>query len=199
MTRPWSRQPTPATFLGGVAVAFALAAAGAVLFASLTPLLAPGLAIRTIATLLGGAYLVYLLSRSAERAGRVVTVAAWLIGAGAAALFVSPLPLFLVCHAAMIWLIRTLYFHGSIATALLDLGLAGIALAAAIWAAKSSSSVFLAVWCFFLVQALFVGLPADASAKARSDDLDDQPFERARRNADAALRRLTANVHHLGE
>ena len=93
-------------------------------------------------------------------------------------------------------MIRSLYFHGSIVAALADLGIGALALAFAIWAAKSSGSVFLSIWCFFLVQALFVALPADIGAKAQRDDGSDQPFKRAERSATAAIRRLAANVNH---
>lgn len=194
MTPTTSHRPT--TFLGGVALAFILAAAGAASFAALTTVSTSEFAIRAISTVLGGAYLLYLLSRSEERAGRIVTIAVWLAGVVATAVFVTSLPLFLVCHVTMIWLVRTLYFHGSFVTALLDLGVAALALAAAIWAARTSASVFLTIWCFFLVQALFVVLPADTRAKAQPGGGDDQPFKRAQRSADAALRRLANSINH---
>ncbi len=127
-------------------------------------------AIRGIAIALGGAYTLYLLSRSEERTGRIATVVVWCVATALAAVFASSLPLFLICQVASIWLIRSLYFHGSIVTALADLGIGGLALAFAIWAAKSSGSVFLSIWCFFLVQALFVALPADGGTQSQVDD-----------------------------
>jgi hypothetical protein len=90
----------------------------------------------------------------------------WCVATTLAAVFASSLPLFLICQVASIWLIRSLYFHGSIVTALADLGLARLALAFAIWAARSSGSVFTSIWCFFLVQALSVRCPANIGAKA---------------------------------
>jgi hypothetical protein len=191
-----TRRPKAPTFLGGAAVAFVLALAGAAAFAATTPWLSTAHAIRGIAIALGGAYTLYLLSRSEERTGRIATVALWCVAAAFATVFASSLPLFLICQVASIWLIRSLYFHGSIVTALADLGIGGLALASAIWAAKSSGSVFLSIWCFFLVQALFVALPADVATKARSDEGSDQPFKRAERSATAALRRLAAHVNH---
>ena len=158
--------------------------------------LPPSFAIRSIAIALGGAYTLYLLSRSEERTGRIATVVVWCVATTLAAVFADSLPLFLICQVASIWLIRSLYFHGSIVTALADLGIGALALAFAIWAAKSSGSVFLSIWCFFLVQALFVALPADIGAKAQCDDGSDQPFKRAERSATAAIRRLAANVNH---
>jgi hypothetical protein len=195
MTPTTAHRPT--TFLGGVAAAFILAAAGGALFAALTTVLTSGVAIRATSTLLAGAYLLYLLSRSEERTGRIVTILVWLSGAVATGVFAASLPLFFVCHVVMIWLVRTLYFHGSFTTALLDLGVAGLALAAAIWAARTSGSLFLAIWCFFLVQALFVVIPEGTNARAQSGGgFDDQPFKRAHRSAGAALRRLANSINH---
>jgi hypothetical protein len=195
MTTTTSHRPT--TFLGGVAVAFVLAAAGAAVFAALTTVLTSSVAIRATSELLAGAYVLYLLSRSNERSGRIVTIAVWLSGAVATSVFAPSLSLFLVAHVAMIWLVRTLNFHGSFMAALLDLGLTGLAFAAAIWAARTSASLFLAVWCFFLIQALFVVVPEDANAQAQSGGgFDDQPFKRAQRNAGAALRRLANSINH---
>ena len=191
-----TRRPKAPTFIGGAAVAFLFAAAGAAVFAATTPWLAPSLAIRCIVVALGGAYTLYLLSRSEERTGRIATVAVWCVATTLAAVLASSLPLFLICQVASIWLIRSLYFHGSLVAALADLGIGALALAFAIWAARSSGSVFLAIWCFFLVQALFVAVPADMGAKALSDDGSDQPFKRAERSATAAIRRLAANVNH---
>ena len=194
MTPAMSR---PTTFLGGVAAAFMLAAAGAAVFAALTAVLTSDVAIRATSTLLAGAYVLYLLSRSEERTGRIVTIVVWLSGAVATSVFAASLPLFFVCHVVAIWLVRTLYFHGSLTTALLDLGVAGLALAAAIWAARTSGSLFLAIWCFFLVQALFVVIPEGTNARAQSDGgFDDQPFKRAHRSAGAALRRLADSINH---
>lgn len=192
MTRP-AKAPT---FLGGAVIAFVFAAAGAAVFAAIIPWLSSAQAIRGIAIALGGAYTLYLLSGSEERTGRIATVAVWCVATAAAALFVSSLPLFLICQVASIWLIRSLYFHGSIVGALADLGIGGLALAFAIWAARGSGSVFLSIWCFFLVQALFVALPADGGTQSHADAGSDQPFKRAERSATAALRRLAANANH---
>jgi hypothetical protein len=192
MTQP--HRPDRPGFFGGVAIAFVFAVVGAALFASLTPWFTASLAIRVIATALSGSYMLYLLWRSAERTGRIVTVTTWCTSAAVIGSFVPNLPLFLVAHVVLIWLVRSLYFHGSIVTALYDLGLGALALAAAIWAAKNSNSLFLTIWCFFLVHALFVVVPSGTPKSATADDGDNQSFQRARRSADAALRRLVDNI-----
>ncbi len=75
-----SNRPRP-SFLSGAAIAAVLAVAAGASFAGLTVSLTQALAVRIIATLLAGSYALYLLCRSNERTGRVVTVAAWCVAA----------------------------------------------------------------------------------------------------------------------
>jgi hypothetical protein len=183
--------PVRPSLANGIVVAVVLAIAGGALFAGLTVWFTPHLALRWVATLSAGGYGLYLLANTTQRTGRIVAVACWCAGAICIAAFVNSLAFFLIAHTAMIWLLRTLYFHNSIVAALADLGLSALALAAAVWAAASSASVGLAIWCLFLTQALFVLLP-QLSRAALHDEDDNTEFERARRSADAALRRLAA-------
>ena len=77
--------------------------------------------------------------------------------------------------------------------ALIDLGLNALSISVAVWAITRSGSVFLATWCFFLLQALFVAIPPTMEGKTkpeRNTAADRGNFETARRQADAALRRL---------
>jgi hypothetical protein len=180
------------SFLSGVALAAVLAVAAGASFAGLTLSLTQTLAVKIIVTLLAGSYALYLLFQSNERTGRIVTVAVWCVSAAVIGAFVPTLTLFLIAHTCLIWLVRTLYFHESTLTALFDLGLSALALASGIWALRSSYSLALATWSFFLVQALFVVLPSGAPRAAASDD-GNQTFQRAQRSAEAALRRLAAD------
>jgi hypothetical protein len=156
------------SFLNGVLLALALSLSAAVGFAALTTVMFPGLVIRLLIAGLG------------------------LIGAVAAAFFSPSLLVYLTVHVGMVWLIRALYYTAGVLPALLDLGLSALALAAAVWAAGQTGSVFLAVWSFFLVQALFVVMPRSVRDPAPlKDGVRDDEFERAHRNAEAALRRLS--------
>jgi hypothetical protein len=77
--------------------------------------------------------------------------------------------------------------------ALLDLGLSALGLAFAVWAASRSGSPLLALWCFFLVQALHVCVPAVLAEKTAAPANDEeQAFNRAHRAAEAAVRRMSA-------
>ncbi len=181
------------TFLGGVGIAFLFSFFAAAVFAALTPVLGSYFVLRLLIAGLGLAYVVYLLSRSRERTGRIITLVLWAVIAVATWFMGPPLSLYLVIHVGMLWLIRSLYLYSSALSALADLGLSALSLAAAVWAASQSGSVFLAVWCFFLVQALFTAIPRSMKPKAKSRPGDDESFERAHRAAEAAVRRLTAN------
>ena len=146
MTRP--------LFLEGAALALAASIGGSVLYSGLEYLLGPSLAARLLIAALGLAYLFYVLVRSEARVGRLVSLTAWLLLAAAAWLLALPLSLYLLTHVGAVWLLRALYFYPSPLPALADLGLQGLALAAALWALTHTASPLLGIWCFFLVQAL---------------------------------------------
>lgn len=195
------RVASPPSVPQGVVAALALSLSGAAVLAALTPIAGAASAIRIVVTLLGFAYALYLLGRSGERTGRITTVVAWSCAAAAAWFAAPTLGAFVLWHVGMIWLVRSLYHHSSLLTALADLALTALAVAFAAWAASRSGSAWLALWCFFLVQAFFVVLPglqpaatADGSrangAPGSARAGDDDAFERAHRVAQAALRRL---------
>jgi hypothetical protein len=180
------------TFFHGVAVALAIAVSAGALFSTLAPLLGAGSALRLIIPAIGLAYLICLFRRSAESTGRITTVALWFVVSAITWLIAPPLAVYVLIHAGMLWLARSLYFYSSAFPALLDLGLSALSVSAATWAMTRSGSLFLAIWCFFLAQALFVVIPHRLGAPARgyADEIDNDAFERARRRADAALRQL---------
>jgi hypothetical protein len=147
--------------------------------------------LRFVVAGLGLAYVVYLLRRNEERVGRVVATALWLVAALALWIFEPPALLYLAAHLGLVWLVRSLYFHSSLLTALADLGLVALGFAAAVWAASETHSVALSVWTFFLVQALFIAIPARiAATAAAASDIPEDRFQRAHLAAEAALRRM---------
>jgi hypothetical protein len=147
---------------------------------------------------LGLGYLLYLFSRSGERrdrmrTGRITALGAWAAMALASAWLAPPLSLYLCIHASAIWLLRSLYVYCGVLPALLDLALSAGSVAVTAWAALHSGSLFLAAWCFFLVQALFVAIPPAIRGRQRTAATateHNENFERARRQAEAALHQL---------
>lgn len=181
------------SFLQGVLVAAVLGFFASALVATLTPFVGLGAVIRLVIPALGLAYLLYLFSRSDERLGRVTTLTLW--GALAAVTWwvAPPLPLYLLIHVGSIWLVRSLYFYSGVMPALMDLGISAFSVSATVWAISRSGSVFLATWCFFLVQALFVTIPPAIKRRQKSQRntaIESDSFEQARRQADQALRQL---------
>lgn len=183
------------TFMEGVAVALVASLGGSILYSALTTVFPADSVLRLLIAGMGLAYVLYLLSRSRERIGRVVTVGLWALAAGVGWLSSPPLELYVLLHGGLIWIIRSLYFCSGVLPALADLGLNGLALAAAVWAAVRSDSVVLIIWCFFLVQALYVAIPPNLSRKPANGPArapQEDRFQQAHRVAEAALRRLSS-------
>lgn len=186
------KQPS---FLEGVGVALVAALLGSVLHTALSPIGDGDGLLRLLIAGLGLGYIVYLLIRSPERVGRITSLVGWGLAAVAIWLLQPSLPLFLLVHLGLIWLVRSLYFYAGLLSALADLVLTGLGLAAGIWAATHTASLFLGLWCFFLVQALFVAIPAAVNrdtAAGLSHQASEDPFHYAHRAAESALRRLSS-------
>jgi hypothetical protein len=136
---------------------------------------------------------VYLLAKSRERTGRFVTLTVWLVLAGIGWTLVEDLWPHLALHLGLVWLVRALYHQPGPLAALLDLALNLLALMAGVWAYGHAGSLFLGIWTFFLVQALFVAIPAANGRRRDGVEARDDQFLRAHRSAEAALRKLSAH------
>ncbi|WP_260293097.1 hypothetical protein [Sedimenticola hydrogenitrophicus] len=183
------------TFLEGVGLALAASLSGAILFSALAPVVGHSTILKLLIAGLGLTYTLYLLRRSGQRLGRVVTLSAWLLSSAIIWLLDPPLTLYLLLHIGLIWLIRSLYFYSSLFSALADLGLSGLGLAAASWALLQTGSLLLGIWCFFLLQALFCAIPSEMKKRpgpgAAGDETGDR-FQQAEQAAETALRRLSS-------
>jgi hypothetical protein len=180
-------------FVQGVVVAAVLGFVASAFIAVFIPFVGVGAVTRLVIPLLALAYLLYLFSRNDEKTGRVTALFLWSAMAMVTWWIAPPLPFYLLIHAGAVSLVRSLYFYSGILPSLMDMALTGLSLVASIWALSRTGSVFLATWCFFLVQALFTAIPRSMGTKPVADTLAEQTeFERARRQADAALRQLIA-------
>lgn len=181
-------------FLEGVGIAILAAVSGEMLFWMLPWFIGKWLASLLVMGLLSLSYVLYLLHRAAEKTGRITLLACWVLGSCTAGVLHISLWSFLLLQLGFIWLTRSLYFRAGLFGALADLGLHALAAIAAVWAFAHSGSMLLAIWSFFLVQALFPLLPA---AKPSNSDIDREPngvntrFEQAHRTALLALQRLS--------
>lgn len=179
------------SFFHGVVVAAILAFVASAMIAALTPFVGTGSVVRLCIPLVSLAYVLYLLRSSDERIGNITTLSLWSALAVVTWWLSPPLPLYVLIHVGAIWLVRSLYFYAGVVPALLDLVLSAISVAGFVWAASRTGSVFMATWCFYLVQAAFVVIPATLQRKKSvQHSAGNEPFERAKRQADEALRLL---------
>jgi hypothetical protein len=179
-------------FFHGVAAAAVLGFVASAFIAVFTPFIGVGAVSRLVIPGLALAYILYLFSLNDEKTGRVTTVALWSAMSLTAWWVAPPLPFYLLIHASAVWLVRSLYFYSGVIPALMDMALTGLSIVTSVWALSRTGSVFLGTWCFFLVQALFTAIPSSVGAKSRAGAIPQasDEFERARRQADAALKQL---------
>jgi hypothetical protein len=138
----------------------------------------------------GFGYLLYLLGRSQRRGGRLLILLSWIlltIGVWVMALGVWSE---ILVQLAFVWLVRSACFHTRPLLVLMDLGLVILGLAGSIWALEESGSLFLSLWTFLLIQALFTTLPGATSALFSSQEGADG-FEAAEHTAERALQCLS--------
>jgi hypothetical protein len=181
------------TLASGLIVAVAASLAAGALFGLLAAVAGAAPALKLVASGLGLGYVLYLLGVSGERTGRITTVAGWCLITCIAWAFTPTLTVYVLIQLGLLWLVRSLYHHSGLLPALADMGLTVLGLAAAVWAVQRTGSVFLATWCFFLVQALWPLIPQPRGRHKREPAAMLQPaggFESAHRAAVAALRKL---------
>ena len=179
------------TLFEGSAVALAASVAGSALHAALAPLTTPATALRLPLILLGLGYALYLLHRCPGCRGRAAALGAWLLLTLAGWWLSASASGLLAVQLALIWLIRASYFQRGVLAALADLALIGLGLCAARGAWLHTGSSALALWCFFVIQALFSAIPRQQRARRRAaPEAPSQRFEQAYQSALQALRRL---------
>ena len=175
------------TFLHGLIVAAVLAFASAATIASIAPWTGMSAIVRVAIPMIAFAYVVYVVRASSVKTGVLTTCSLWSVLAVIAWWVAPPLPAYLLIHVGAIWLVRSLYTYSGIVPALTDLVLSGLATAGLVWSLSRTGSVFLGVWTFFLVQALYVFIPRSVRQVTSPTNYS---FDSARRQADAALQQL---------
>jgi hypothetical protein len=177
----------------GLAAALVLSACGAALLAATAPWLGFATALRAVIALLALAYTLFVIARSGERVGRVTTTVCYAVAASAIWLAGLPLAFYVLAHIVLVWLARSLYYYSGLPAAVADLGLSALGAAFAAWAAQQSGSTWLALWCFFLVQAFHALIPESLGTRSpAAPAAADDAFRRAHRAAEAAVRRLSS-------
>ena len=184
------------TFFEGVAVALLASlviAACTFVFANI--FVSIGL-LQIFIALVSAMYIAYLMIRSHERLGRLTVFSVWFVITLLGMVLSPSLVIFVLLQLGMIWIIRSLYYYNSVLAALADLGLVGFSVIVSLWAWWNTQSLLMAMWCFFLVQALFVLIPKQLSKPASKDShlqKASDRFEHAYLAAEQAARKLTLN------
>ena len=131
------------TLARGIVIAALLAFTGGALYGALALYFPPAAVLRLTVGLVAAAYVVHVVANSGVRGGRIVVALGWLIGAALLAATTPPLALFVIAHAALLWLVRVLCCHDGPLAALADFLLSALALAAAVACARHTGSVAL--------------------------------------------------------
>ncbi len=184
------------TFIEGAGMALLISITGAILFTALASLFSGGLVFRILASALAFAYIAYLLVRSREKTGRISVVFFWAVLMFLNLAMVNSILLFLSLHIAAIWLVRSLYYYNSLFSSLTDLLLTAFSLIAAIIAWNMTQSLLLGLWCFFLLQALFIYIPARFARSNREENVvatTDDTFEHAYQSAQLSLHKISTH------
>lgn len=183
-------------FLGEAAFGFVVSLIAAAVAATLSYLMPAALVIRLVVTGLGLTFVVRAIGQSEDRTGRVLCLVAWTVAAAAVWLAGVGLPIFVIVHVTLAWLVRSLFTYSRIVEAGVDFGLTLLALSFGVYAAVRTDSTFLATWSFLLVHALHVTIPGVVSRwsgpKEHAMPLDDpnRGFADAFKAADDALHRI---------
>jgi len=185
------------TLLEGSILALVLSIAASLFFSIMSSLLSGGFVFRILVSLICLIYLLYLFSRSQEKTGKITVFSLWLLAALLNHLLTDSVLFYITIHISIIWLVRSLYFYNSVLSSLIDLFVTTAALLLSIISWNHTGSLLLSIWCFLLIQSLFVFIPRQAwrsSGYVPSTTMTNVTFENAYNNAEAALKKL--NIHY---
>jgi len=148
------------SIIGGVIAAFCLAFIAVVLL-QVDALFFPYAYYYSLKTSIASitlAYLIYLLWAKKSSHGRILLLfsVCLILGMGYLVLSLTP---FILLSMFIIWLSRSLLWHRSFIAAGADGVLCGLGSIFSTFSWLHTGSLFIAIWCFFLLQALFVLIP----------------------------------------
>jgi len=181
----------PSGFWWHVGLALLLSVIGAVAFSGLAMLMGNAIGLRLVIAFLTAVYLLAILRNSEAKVGRLLVGSGWLLATTLLVIFNPGLDFWLAAQLLTIWLVRSLYLYQHLWQSAADALLNAMALVLAIGALWHTDSLFLSLWCFFLIQTLFLWI--QKRSKPVSELADNRNFERAFQTAELALKRLSAS------
>ena len=187
------------TLLEGVLVALILSLSVSPLVVFVQLAIGSLLAWKIVVMVLAYTYMCYLLARGGRRSGRVTLGLLALTVLLASLVFNLRFPTLLLLCVTLLWAVRSFAYSRSLVSAGLQGGVCVLGCGAALMVYGHRSSMALAIWSFFLVQAAFVLIPAQFMRRSTAPSgttLGDAPdgFGRAYYAAEQALERLMTTV-----
>ncbi len=186
------------TFLREALFGLVLSIVAAALAAALGFVLPQGDVVRLVVAGLALAYLIHTFACAREKTGRIAVLTLWAVVTLGIWFWHPSVAVYVLVQVGMIWLVRSLYLYGHFVEALIDLALSALAISFGVWAAIRTESLVLAIWSFFLIQALHTAVPALAERWLKSEPAPAGTEPQNRSFADAfaageeALRRIAA-------
>lgn len=177
------------SFVEGTIAALLLAIAGSFFYSALTLFFNPSLSLALVINVLALAYTLYLLWRSPRAHGKIAISAIYLALLISILFLQPPLWLHIVFATVSLSVIRSLFYYSSLVPASIDLILSLLNFTILIWAYHQTQSLFITLWSYFLVQALFSFIPTKNLDKKRRDH-EDNHFNRAHQQAEAAFNKI---------
>jgi hypothetical protein len=169
----------------GLLLAVLLSTGGAVVFAVLAPLAGAATSLRVSLLLAASAWMLDQLRHAGP--GRLLAGSAWIVMCAALLLINPPLWGWLALLAVALWLGRSLRQPRRLLLCATDCALSLLAAAASLVALRHTGSVWLALWCLLLLQALSLSLASNPGSVVRDANAR---FDAARRAAERALHAL---------
>lgn len=186
-----------ATFGEGVIVALVSSIIIAAVFSLLSSFYLGAVFLKLLIAGIAFGYILYLLLKTSEHVGSVISVLLWFVITLVAMIFSVSIIDYMLVQLVLIWLLRSLYYYNSLFSSLCDLALVILSIIIAYWAWTNTSSLFLTSWCFFLIQSLFVFIPENILAKNKNSEIKENTidkFEYAYQSAEAAAEKLFKKV-----
>lgn len=180
------------SILNGIVTAIVITLASIPVTIVLQPAVSFGVAFKLTVLAASVVYLAYMVNNRRGRAGNVTLLGLLLIVLVIAGMVNIGLASTIVLATGSIWLLRSWLFHRSLIAVAADFVLCLTSLGGALWAFHYGGGYFGALWCFFLIQALFVLIAGVGGSKSLSEagGSDGSRFERARYTAEVALERI---------
>ncbi|MCC6220346.1 MAG: hypothetical protein IT291_03795 [Deltaproteobacteria bacterium] len=184
------------TLFSGIVIALLLSIISSPLLALASVFFNPLTAMQLTLALIATGYLIYLFSKANLRAGKIfLPLLSFSVLIGALFFKLTFFSLLLIM-AATIWLVRSVINYKSVISTIVDGALVCLGFGSALLATFFTGSLFVAVWSFLLLQALYVFIPRSFLTKEKHcSELSDSsthgdPFAKSQHAAEEALRRL---------